>query len=188
MSSARLSPNALHVLERRYLRRSDRESEWETPDELFRRVAKAISYAELLHGDSSQAEKWEAEFYQLLSSLDFLPNSPTLANAGRPRGQLSACFVLPVEDTLEDIFEAVKLMALVQRTGGGTGFSFSRLRPKGGRRPLHCRRSLGARILHESLRLRHREHQARGNATGGQHGGAERSPPRYLGVHRCQTA
>ena len=131
MSSARLSPNALHVLERRYLRRSDRESEWETPDELFRRVAKAISYAELLHGDSSQAEKWEAEFYQLLSSLDFLPNSPTLANAGRPRGQLSACFVLPVEDTLEDIFEAVKLMALVQRTGGGTGFSFSRLRPKG---------------------------------------------------------
>jgi ribonucleoside-diphosphate reductase alpha chain len=93
-------------------------------------VARAIAQAELLHGGPRQAEKWEADFYELLSSLDFLPNSPTLANAGTARGQLSACYVIPLEDTMESIFEAVKSMALVQRTGGGTGFSFSKLRPK----------------------------------------------------------
>jgi ribonucleoside-diphosphate reductase alpha chain len=126
-----LSENAKKVLEARYLRRDDKGAVIETPEELFRRVAKGVSEAELLHGDSSSAHMWEERFYEMLSTLTFLPNSPTLMNAGTPLGQLSACFVLPVDDTIEDIFEAVKNMALIQRTGGGTGFSFSRLRPKG---------------------------------------------------------
>ncbi|MBI4228772.1 MAG: adenosylcobalamin-dependent ribonucleoside-diphosphate reductase, partial [Deltaproteobacteria bacterium] len=86
--------------------------------------------AERLFGNKNEVGYWEDEFFRLLTSFDFLPNSPTLMNAGTKLGQLSACFVLPVEDTIEDIFEAVKNMALIQRTGGGTGFSFSRLRPK----------------------------------------------------------
>lgn len=119
------------MLEARYLRRDDEGVVIETPEELFGRVAKGVSEAELLHGDSSAARMWEDRFYEMLNALRFLPNSPTLMNAGTPLGQLSACFVLPVDDTIEDIFDAVKNMALIQRTGGGTGFSFSRLRPEG---------------------------------------------------------
>ncbi len=103
----------------------------ETPAELFESVAKGVAFAEQLLASASKARYWEEKFYDLMSSLDFLPNTPTLMNAGKPLGQLSACFVLPVEDSIEGIFDAVKNMALVQRTGGGTGFSFSRLRPKG---------------------------------------------------------
>lgn len=131
MTGLKLSENARRVLEARYLRRDAERRIIETPEQLFERVAQAVAYAELLLGNARQAAYWQEEFYQLLTSLDFLPNSPTLMNAGTPLGQLSACFVLPVEDTMEGIFEAVKQMALVQRTGGGTGFSFSRLRPKG---------------------------------------------------------
>lgn len=127
----KLSENARKVLEARYLRRDDKGTVIESPEELFRRVAKGVSEAELLHGGESSVLRWQERFYDMMSSLEFLPNSPTLMNAGTPLGQLSACFVLPVEDTIEDIFEAVKDMALIQRTGGGTGFSFSRLRPKG---------------------------------------------------------
>jgi len=126
-----LSPNARRVLEARYLRRDAERRLIETPEELFARVARAIAEAELLLGTAERARRWEETFHELLASRDFLPNSPTLMNAGTPLGQLSACFVLPVGDTMEEIFEAVKQMALVQRTGGGTGFSFSRLRPKG---------------------------------------------------------
>jgi len=127
----RLSTNAERVLASRYLRR-DREGRIvESPDQLFERVSRSIADAELLTGNGRQAEVWLEEFHSLLTSFDFLPNSPTLMNAGTPLGQLSACFVLPIEDTMEGIFEALKQMALVQRTGGGTGFSFSRLRPKG---------------------------------------------------------
>ncbi len=126
-----LSPNARRVLEARYLRRDAERHLIETPEELFARVARAIAEAELLLGTAERARRWEETFHELLTSRDFLPNSPTLMNAGTPLGQLSACFVLPVGDTMEEIFEAVKQMALVQRTGGGTGFSFSRLRPKG---------------------------------------------------------
>ncbi len=131
MAELRLSPNARRVLEARYLRRDAERRLVETPEELFARVARAIAEAELLLGTAEKARRWEEIFYELLISRDFLPNSPTLMNAGTPLGQLSACFVLPVGDTMEEIFEAVKQMALVQRTGGGTGFSFSRLRPKG---------------------------------------------------------
>jgi ribonucleoside-diphosphate reductase alpha chain len=126
-----LSQNAIRVLEARYLRRDNKRRIIETPEELFERVAKGVAYAELLLGKPKDVGYWEEEFLKMLTSLDFLPNSPTLMNAGTPLGQLSACFVLPVEDTMEDIFEAIKQMALIQRTGGGTGFSFSRLRPKG---------------------------------------------------------
>jgi ribonucleoside-diphosphate reductase alpha chain len=131
MAELKLSENAIRVLEARYLRRDERREIVETPEELFERVARAIAEAELLLGNARRAREWEERFYELLTSLDFLPNSPTLMNAGTPLGQLSACFTVPVEDTMEGIFEAIKDMALVQRTGGGTGFSFSRLRPKG---------------------------------------------------------
>ncbi len=128
---AELSPNALRVLEARYLRRDAAGRVIEMPDELFRRVARAVAHAELLLGTARDAEAWEEVFRGLLSGLDFLPNSPTLMNAGTGLGQLAACFVLPVEDSMEGIFGALRAMALVQRTGGGTGFSFSRLRPRG---------------------------------------------------------
>jgi ribonucleoside-diphosphate reductase alpha chain len=125
-----LSRNAIKVLESRYLRRDKKRRIIESPEGLFQRVAKSIAQAEKLFGNKNGVGYWEDEFLRLLASLDFLPNSPTLMNAGTNLGQLSACFVLPVEDTIEDIFESVKAMALIQRTGGGTGFSFSRLRPK----------------------------------------------------------
>lgn len=131
MSDLRLSENAMRVLEARYLRRDKQGRIIESPEQMFERVAKAVAYAELLEGNARQAALWEDEFYKILTALDFLPNSPTLMNAGATLGQLSACFVLPVPDSMEGIFEAVKQMALIQRTGGGTGFSFSSLRPKG---------------------------------------------------------
>jgi ribonucleoside-diphosphate reductase alpha chain len=130
MAALELSENARRVLEARYLRRDEHRHVVETPEQLFRRVAHAIAEAEATCGGKSKVSVWEEEFYRLLTSLAFLPNSPALMNAGTGLGQLSACFVLPVPDTMEGIFDAVKQMALVQRTGGGTGFSFSRLRPR----------------------------------------------------------
>ncbi|HEX7118852.1 MAG TPA: adenosylcobalamin-dependent ribonucleoside-diphosphate reductase [Longimicrobiales bacterium] len=126
-----LTANARRVLDARYLRRDAERRIIETPEQLIERVARAVAQAELLLGSAAQASHWEAEFRDVMGRLDFLPNTPTLMNAGTPLGQLSACFVLPVGDSMEEIFEALKQMALVQRTGGGTGFSFSRLRPRG---------------------------------------------------------
>jgi len=131
MEKMTLSKNALRVLEARYLRRTEDRRIVETPAELFESVAKGVAFAEQLLGSASKARYYEEKYYELMSSLNFLPNTPTLMNAGKPLGQLSACFVLPVEDSIEGIFDALRNMALVQRTGGGTGFSFSRLRPKG---------------------------------------------------------
>ncbi|MCF8119598.1 MAG: adenosylcobalamin-dependent ribonucleoside-diphosphate reductase [Deltaproteobacteria bacterium] len=127
----KLTDNALRVMRSRYLRQDRNRHIRETPAQLFQRVAKAVAQAELLFGHARDADRREEEFLLLLNSLDFLPNSPTLMNAGTPLGQLSACFVLPISDTMESIFETLKTMALVQRTGGGTGFSFSALRPQG---------------------------------------------------------
>ena len=126
-----LSQNAIRVLEARYLRRDAKRRLLETPEQFFDRVVTAVAHAETLLGNTREAPSWKKQFYDMLSSLVFLPNSPTLINAGTPLGQLSACFVLPVEDTIKGIFEAIKQTALISRTGGGVDFSFSRLRPKG---------------------------------------------------------
>ena len=116
---------AIQILEQRYLKKDKTGKVIETSDEMLERVAKHIAQNE------KQSNKWKDRFLEIMDSLEFLPNSPTLMNAGRELGQLSACFVLPVEDNLSAIFEVVKQSALIHKTGGGTGFSFSKLRPKG---------------------------------------------------------
>lgn len=128
---SRAAANAARVLEARYLRRDADRNVIETESQLYERVARAVSEGELLAGTARDAHGCEEEFLDLLSTGRFLPNSPTLMNAGTPLGQLSACFVLPVHDSMEEIFDAIRRMALVQQSGGGTGFSFSELRPRG---------------------------------------------------------
>ncbi len=137
--SLELSENARVVLERRYLAKDDAGQLVESPEELLRRVSNNIAEAEACYLPESTSEKERTaarrqasdRFYGLMASLRFLPNSPTLGNAGRPLQQLSACFVLPVEDSMVSIFDAVKQTALIHQSGGGTGFAFSRLRPSG---------------------------------------------------------
>jgi len=125
-----LSENAKRVLERRYLKKDSKGRNIETPEQMFRRVAHHIAKAEKNYGDEVHAMKMEEIFYGMMTEFKFLPNSPTLMNAGRRLGQLAACFVLPVEDSMEGIFDALKNAALIHKSGGGTGFAFSRLRPK----------------------------------------------------------
>ena len=125
----KLTVNALEVLRQRYLLRDENEKIVESPDQLFSRVAKAVAASDGRYGENMG--QTEQVFYKMMSQLEFVPNTPTLFNAGTQLGQLSACFVLPVEDSLEGIFNAAKNMALIEQSGGGVGFDFSRLRPKG---------------------------------------------------------
>ena len=133
--AVQLSPNAVTVLEKRYLVKDDSGKPVETPSDLFWRVARTVAEADRKYGATEkQAEQAAQEFYDIMAGRLFMPNSPTLMNAGRPLGQLSACFVLPVDDALSNgksgIYDTLRAMALVHQSGGGTGFSFSRLRPK----------------------------------------------------------
>ncbi len=130
---AEISDNARTVLEKRYLRKDENGNPIETPEELFYRVAENIAGAEKVFDPDVNNEIWIEKFYNMMVDMDFLPNSPTLMNAGRELQQLSACFVLPIGDSMEDIFTAVKNTALIHKSGGGTGFSFSNIRPKNDR-------------------------------------------------------
>lgn len=126
LDDMKLTPNALELLQARYLLRDDKGNIVETPQELFGRVAKHVASVE-----NGNRTVWEQAFYDLMVNFHFLPNSPTLMNAGLPQGQLSACFVLPVEDSLDGIFSTLRHTALIHQNGGGTGYNFSKLRPHG---------------------------------------------------------
>jgi len=129
----KISENSRMVLERRYLKKDDKGRPIETPKDMFMRVAKTIAAADKTYDKKANIDELAKRFYQMMANFEFMPNSPTLMNAGRDLGQLSGCFVLPIGDSMEEIFDAVKYTALIHKSGGGTGFSFSKLRPSGDR-------------------------------------------------------
>lgn len=130
VSKIKLTDNAQIVLKKRYLQKNEKGEPIETPEQLFRRVAITVAQADKIYNPKTNLLETEETFYQMLANLEFLPNSPTLMNAGKRDGQLSACFVLPIDDSIESIFETLKYTAMIQKSGGGTGFNFSKIRPK----------------------------------------------------------
>src|SRR4051794_198422 len=126
MSQIDLDAHAQAVLSRRFLWRDDRGDPLEDAEGLFRRVARAIAAVDDRY-PGSRREETEETFFDLMASLRFLPNSPTLMNAGKPHGQLAGCFVLPIRDSMDSIYQTLRDAALIQKSGGGTGFSFSHL-------------------------------------------------------------
>ena len=130
-SGISLNENSLYILKKRYLKKNIEGRVTEAPEEMFDRVARTVASAELIYNPEADTDIWEDRFYRLITNLEFLPNSPTLLNAGRKPGQLSACFSVPVNDLLESIFSAIKDAAIIHKSGGGTGFSFSGIRPEG---------------------------------------------------------
>ena len=145
----KLTVNAMEVLKARYLLRDEKENIIETPTRLFERVAKAIAKVDKIFGENS--EESEKIFNEMMAKLEFIPNTPTLFNAGTDIGQLSACFVLPVGDSLESIFTTVKNMALIEQTGGGVGFDFSKTKTKRRHRQINQGRSLRPSEFHAHL-------------------------------------
>ena len=131
LNDIKVSVNAAKVLSQRYLLKDEQGNVVETPSQMFRRVAAAVAAPDRLYDPHADVKATEEAFYAMMANFEFLPNSPTLMNAGTSIGQLAACFVIPVEDSIPDIFDAVKHMAIIHQSGGGTGFSFSRLRPRG---------------------------------------------------------
>lgn len=144
----KLPINTIQVLRKRYLRKDEEGKIIESPAQMFRRVAKAVAEAEKVYGSLSSVKGYEEEFYTMMDHLEFLPNSPTLMNAGTEMGQLSACFVIRVDDSIQSIFEAVKDMALIHKSGGGTGFSFFPYSAKGRYGEVHQRHCFRSGFLY----------------------------------------
>ena len=178
---AQFSENALTVLKERYLLRDEGGSVVEGPTEMLSRVAQAV--AAPAHDFGEDRAYWEERFFQRLDALEFLPNSPALMNAGVTGGQLAACFVLPLGDDLESIFGALALAARIQQSGGGTGFSFSELRPAGDL----VRSQFRATLVYRAVRPHDDGYPFRWPAAWRKHGGASGRSPGHPRVHQCEA-